>query len=112
MKVSFRDKKLEELAYDERKCKRELGARRSSLFLFRLAQLEAADNLEDLRHASGHWHELTGNRKGEWACNLDQPYRLVFTPQERPIQTDAHGRYLWIEIEGVEILEIINYHGK
>lgn len=112
MKISFHDSKLERLAHDERRCQKALGARRSSLFLFRLAQLEAAECLEDLRYASGHWHELKGDRKGEWACDLDQPYRLVFTPQESPIPSDEHGRYLWIEIKGVEIVEIVNYHGK
>ena len=33
----------------------------------------------------GHYHELTGDRKGEWACDLDQPYRLIFEPHEKPI---------------------------
>lgn len=25
----------------------------------------------------GHYHELLGDRKGEWACDLDQPNRLL-----------------------------------
>jgi len=29
-----------------------------------------------------------------------------------PIPTDENGKYLWIEIKGVEIIEITNYHGK
>ena len=56
----------------------------------------------------------TGDRKGQWACDLDQPYRLIFEPHEKPIPKNAEGRYLWIEIEikGVEIIEIVDYHGK
>jgi toxin HigB-1 len=51
-----------------------------------------------------------GNRKGQWACDLDQPYRLVFEPHESLIPTDEHGVYIWFEIKGIEVIEIINYH--
>lgn len=60
----------------------------------------------------GNYHELIGNRKGEWACNLDQPYRLIFRPIEEPIPLDNNGNYIWVEILGVEIMEIDNYHSK
>jgi toxin HigB-1 len=63
-----------------------------------------------VRGIPGHYHELIGDRKGQWACSLDQPYRLVFTPQENPIPTDDNGKYRWIEIKGIEIIEITNYH--
>lgn len=43
---------------------------------------------------------------------LDQPYRLIFEPHEDPIPIDDNGKYIWIEIKGVEIKEITNYHGK
>ena len=51
---------------------------------------------EDVRFLPGHYHELRGNRKGQWACDLDQPYRLVFKIDEQLIT----------------IKEIVNYHGK
>ncbi len=75
-----------------------------------MTALHVAKNLEELRNQPGNWHELTGNRKGQWACDLDQPYRLIFTPTERPIPENAAGRYIWIEITAVEIIEITNYH--
>ena len=31
---------------------------------------------------------------------------------EDPVPTDENGKYVWIEIKGVEIVEIVNYHGK
>lgn len=89
-----------------------MGAQRAKLFNKRLSDLRNALTLEDVRHLPGHYHELTGNCKGQWACDLDQPYRLIFKPHENPIPADAHGRYIWQEIKGVEILEITNYHGK
>lgn len=61
-------------------------------------------NFESLRNVVGHFHELVGNRKGEWACDLDQPYRLVFKAGE-----SADGKK-WVEITSAEILEIVDYH--
>ncbi len=87
-----------------------MGERRGNLFLRRLADLRDADTLEDVRHLPGKYHELTGTRKGQWACDLDQPYRLVFRPQEDPIATNEDGQYIWFEILAVEIIEIVDYH--
>lgn len=110
MVITFSDKKLQKLANDDRKRTKELGQLRGDKFKQRLDQLDGAMTLEDLRNAAGRFHELTGNRKGQWACDLDQPYRLIFTPHEDPIPTNDDGQYLWIEIHGVEVVEIINYH--
>ena len=37
-------------------------------------------------------------------------YRLIFEPHEDPIPTNENGQYLWIEIKGVEIIQIEDYH--
>ncbi len=110
MNITFKIDKLKELANDDRALKRKYGNKRAKVLKQRLDQLKAAESLEDLRYAPGHFHELVQNRKGKWACDLDQPYRLIFEPHENPIPTDTHGQYLWVEIHGVEILEIIDYH--
>jgi len=112
VKITFNDKRLEKLANNYKKCQREMGQTRARFYNKRLGDLRNACTLEDVRHLPGHYHELSGNRKGQWACDLDQPYRLVFTPHEKPIPTDNAGKYIWMEIKGVEIIEIANYHGK
>lgn len=110
MNITFSDKKLRDIANNDRKMQRVLGAKRAKLFRRRLSQLQNSETLEDLRHQPGRFHELTGNYKGYWACDLDQPYRLIFTPHEDPIPENEHGQYVWIEIKGVEITEISDYH--
>jgi len=70
----------------------------------------AAETYDDLRNLPGRYHELKNQRKGQWACDLDHPYRLIFTPQERPIPADKNGKFIWIEITSVEIIEITDYH--
>ena len=89
-----------------------MGQRRAKLLLLRIGALSAAETLEDVRYLPGNFHELKADRKGQWACDLDQPYRLIFEPHENPIPADDSGRYIWLEIKGVELIEITNYHGK
>lgn len=112
MEISFQNSKLMKMANDERLAVRKLGTLRAGLFRMRLDDLAAAATLEDVRYLPGHYHELTTDRKGDWACDLDQPYRLIFRPHEDPIPEDKDGKYIWLEIKGVEIIEISNYHGK
>jgi proteic killer suppression protein len=108
--ITFNDKKLRKLANDDRRCVKDLGEKRAKLFQKRLSDLYTAETLEDVRFLPGRYHELTSNRKGQWACDLDHPYRLIFEPHESPIPTNDSGQYLWIEIKGVEIIEIADYH--
>ena len=110
MKITFSNKKLEKLVENDRKMVKELGSLRAAILKKRITQLKFASNLENVRHLSGNYHELKKNRKGQWSCDLDQPYRLIFTPQEKPIPTNEDGQYIWIEISELEVIEIINYH--
>jgi len=110
VEIKFTDKRLEKLANDDRKMLKELGKVRATILRRRLTQLEDASTLEDVRYLPGNYHELSQNRKGQWGCDLDQPYRLVFTTIEKPIPLNEDGQYMWLEISGVEIIEIINYH--
>jgi|SRR5690625_2690824 len=110
MKITFAQNKLKKQANDYKVCQKKMGQRRAELFHKRLNDLRDADTLEDVRYLPGRYHELVGNRKGQWACDLDHPYRLIFEPHENPIPTNEHGNYIWFEIKGIEILEIEDYH--
>ena len=110
MEIKFADSKLDKLANDYKKCQKVMGAKPAKLYFTRLGDLAKATTLEDVRNLPGNFHELTANRKGQWACSLEFPYRLIFTPLFRPIPITEDGRYIWIEITSVEIVEIIDYH--
>lgn len=112
MDITFAKKGLEKQANDLGLCKRKMGEKRAKIYQQRLGALRAAKTLEDMRHVPGRFHELTGDRKGQWACDLDQPYRLIFRPQENPIPTNKDGSYVWVEIVAVEVVEIVDYHGS
>jgi len=99
-----------EYANDAKARNKDLGVIRAKLYFKRVSDLGKVRTLEDVRNLPGHFHELVGDRKGQWACDLDQPNRLIFTPHEEPIPRNKDGQYIWIEIRGVEILEIQDYH--
>ncbi len=66
--------------------------------------LISAENFADLLHYPGRFHELVGNRKGQWACNLDQPYRLIIWGAE------PDKAVIWAEVTEAEVIEIVDYH--
>lgn len=110
MDISFKNNKLRNYANNDKQGIKKLGALLHKKYKKRLDQLRNSKTLEDVRHQPGRFHELVQNRKGQWACDLSHPYRLIFKPQEEPIPCNTDGRYIWQEILGVEILEIIDYH--
>ena len=110
MDISYKDKKLEKYANDNKLATKKLGQRMADIFKQRLDDLEGCETLEDVKFLPGKFHELTGNRKGQWACSLEHPYRLVFEPQEYPIPTNINGQYIYLEITSIEIIEIVDYH--
>jgi len=104
LKILFADRELELCAVNESVALKTMGKVRAKLYVRRLKSMKYAPNFEDLRKEPGNFHELVGNRKGQWACNLDQPYRLVSKGAE-PNETD-----LWKNVSEATILEIVDYH--
>jgi proteic killer suppression protein len=87
-----------------------MGAKRAKLYQKRLDDIAAAESFVDLEYLPGRFHQLTENRKDQWSCDLDHPYRLIFEPAEVPIPKDEHGKQILIEIKSLEIIEVTNYH--
>jgi toxin HigB-1 len=110
MNIIFADHKLKKFANDNILSIRKLGAKRAGLFQRRLEDMTDAESFADLEHLPGRFHPLTENRKGQWACDLDHPYRLIFEPADKPAPKDEHGNLILIEIKGIEIIEITDYH--
>jgi len=61
----------------------------------RLAQLDAAMDVEDLRSPPGNrLHRLTGEREGQWSISVNDQFRICFT---------------WTA-DGPEGVEFVDYH--
>ena len=106
MQVVFADRELARCAGDKAYAVRKLGQRRADVYFARLENLKQSPDLEALKKLAGRFHELSGNRAGQWACDLDHPYRLVF----RPVW-DSNERVVALIVKNtVSILEIVDYH--
>ena len=77
----------------------------------RLDDLRAADNLQVMMTLSGRCHPLVGNRKGQWALDLDHPYRLIFELANDPLPDLGDGRLDLEKVTAVRLLSIEDYHG-
>lgn len=110
MDITFADKKLEKWANNFASAQKKLGNERAVLYHKRLGDLYDAVCFNDLRFLPGNFHTLSGNRNGQWSCNLDHPYRLIFEPAVKPIPRNEHGTPILSEMKIVEIIEIVDYH--
>ena len=99
MLVVFADKDLEKLVGDQRKLERKYGAIQARLILRRIDDMRNAISVDSLLLLPGNYHSLKGDRSGQFACHLKEPYRLIF----RVVETDD-------EQECLDILEIVDYH--
>ncbi len=78
----------------------------------RLDDIRAAESLAVLQMLPGHFHALRADRAGDWACDLDQPYRLVFKPLGNPLPVSEDGRLDAAKVQAVLLLEVVDYHGR
>lgn len=111
MDILFGTAKLRKQCSSNKVRVKAFGAKRAKLLGRRLDQLRAAPHLEVLRQLPGRCHELTGDRKGSFAIDLDGPYRLIFTCAADPPPTREDGGLDWSRITAIRLLSIEDYHG-
>jgi len=109
MKIIFANKKLEKFANNFSTAQKKLGHERATKYHQRLDDIHDADSFADLEFLPGNFHNLSGDRNGQWACSLDHPYRLIFEPVQ-PVPENEHGTPILSEMKVVDIIEIVDYH--
>lgn len=111
MEVSFLTGKLAKLCNSEAEMRAKLGPRMAQKLKTRLAELAAAETLEDMRQLPvARCHELTQDRKGQLAVDLVHPKRLVFEPAHNPIPRKEDKGFDWSKVTCIRVLGIIDYH--
>ena len=105
MEILFANSQLEKLCTSEQVAIKKLGERCARTLFRRISQMESAEDLATLTQQAGHFHPLTADRKGQWACSLLGGLRLIFVP-------GACGEMLLKEIitPALTIIEIKDYH--
>lgn len=98
MDITFKNRKIQQICTNPRIAERHYGCRMAEKIDMRMNELLAAENVEEMvRFHIGRCHSLLGNRNGQYAVELVQPYRLVFEKKGDTIQI-------------ANILEIVDYH--
>ena len=111
MVIFFATKKLLRDCNDSRLLIKRYGERTAQLIRRRLDELRAAETLDVMRALpQTRCHELTGDRRGQLAVDLDHPRRLVFKPCE-PVQRKPDGGLDWKRTTAIQILKVVDYHG-
>jgi len=110
MEIRFNSKKLDKILSDSKKIKKRYGEKMARKIMQRLDDMRAASNLEELMRLPGRHHPLTGNREGQFACDLINPYRLIYEPVNDPLPLNKDGGLIYREITIIDIVEIKDYH--
>lgn len=111
MVILFKNAKLEKECNNENLMVKRFGAKRSKLLKRRLAELAAANVLEDLRNLpQARCHELKGNLKGYLSVDLDHPYRLVLEPANNPLPKRKDGGLDWPKVTEIRIIGMEDTH--
>ena len=73
--------------------------------------MSAAPTLADVSHRPPERrHQLDGKRKGQFAVDVQQPYRIVFKPEHNPVPKTEDGGIDLGQITAIEIQGIEDYH--
>lgn len=111
MEITFTSRKLQKVCNSAKEMQTKFGKPLTERLQQRLAELKAADTLEDMRRLPpARCHELSQDRKGQLAVDLVQPKRLIFEPDHNPVPRKPDGGLDWPRITRIRVIEIIDYH--
>ena len=111
MEINFKTVKLAKVFNQEKMLMSEYGEENGRIIMRRMAVLKAAPNLSQVSHLKpDRRHELIGRRKGEFAVDLKQPFRLVFRPNHDPVPLKTDGGIDLEHITSITIINVEDYH--
>jgi toxin HigB-1 len=110
LEIRFRTRRLQRLCNSRKDLKRGFGDM-ADVIALRLQVLANANHLGQVPH----WlpirrHQLEGDRSGQFAVYLRNPYRLVFQPDHNPVPVRPDGGIDVNAVTAIEIIEITDYH--
>ena len=83
LQIHYRTTKLKRICENAEETKKAYGSNMADKIQMRISELSAADSVDFLvKYNIGRCHLLKGNRRGQYAMDLVQPYRLVFIQED------------------------------
>ena len=109
MEIEIKTKKLAKILNNAKLIAKHYGNSAKKIKI-RLDDLAMVDNLADAMTLPGRHHPLTSDRKGQFACDLVHPFRLIYEPSNDPLPIDENNNLIYSKVTIVEIIEITDYH--
>lgn len=110
MDIVFKSRKLEKTFNNAKELKKNFPQSFEKIQM-RMQVLKAAPSLEHVpKIMPERCHELSMNRKGQFAVILKEPFRLVFEPNHDPVPKKKDGGIDLEKVTAITILEVIDYH--
>ncbi len=98
MEIKYKNRKLEKICTIVSEGKKYYHIEMVKKIHQRIGEIYAADTVDFLIQSKiGRCHALIGNRKGQYAMDLLQPYRLIFEEVDNTIKI-------------VKVIDILDYH--
>ncbi len=111
MDISFRTRKLKKTFNDADALQKAYGARMANVIARRMAVLKWARNLAAVPITPPERrHQLAGDRDEQFAVDLVQPYRLVFSPDHDPVPRRDDGGIDTERVTAITIEDVVDYH--
>lgn len=111
MQIRFAKKKLQKTCNEMGLLIKEFGADNARVIARRLTALGAYPALADVPTTPPErCHPLKGDRKGEFAVELQGGFRIVFEPDHDPLPRTRNGGLDLRAITDICILDITDYH--
>ncbi len=110
MEIGFRTKKLRKACSTDKAMRAKWGGQMAKKLRRRLADLEAAATLEEMRNLPGRCHELIGDLAGHLAVDLKHPNRLIFCPGHDPVPKKDDGGLDWNQVTNILVTDVEDYH--
>lgn len=108
MDIVYVDEKLKKLCHEEKTASKKLGPICAKKLRTRLADLDAATAIGDL--VAGRPHPLKGDRRGQFAVDLEGGVRLCFEPANDSVPKREDDSIDWSKVTAVRIVYIGDYH--
>ena len=108
MEITFGSRKLQKLCEQQAEANKKLGTACARKLRSRLADLDAANSVQDL--VAGRPHPLQGKRAGQFALDLQGAKRLVFDSANDPVPRKEDGSINWSKVTRIRIVFLGDYH--
>lgn len=87
------------------------GNENARIIMRRMIVLDAAPSLAEVPLIRpDRCHALQGQRQGQYAVDLKQPYRLIFSPDHNPLPETKEGQLDLTQVTCIKILSVEDYH--